>query len=50
MAMGGGGFSMEPENRLLDVVSSRPNAKGYRVGVRDGSIVEDELVTRYLGS
>jgi dipeptidase E len=35
---------------LAAVVSSRPNAKGYRVSVRDGSVVEDELATRFLGA
>ena len=33
---------------LREVVSSRPNAAGYRVELRDGAIVEDKLPARYL--
>ncbi|KEO82025.1 peptidase E [Tumebacillus flagellatus] len=34
---------------LHRVVSSRPNAKGYRLNVVDGVVTEDELDTNYLG-
>jgi peptidase E len=34
---------------LAAVVSSRPNAKGYRVALRDGQVAEAELTTRFLG-
>lgn len=34
---------------LQAVVTSRPHAKAYRVGLRDGQIFEDELPARFLG-
>jgi peptidase E len=34
---------------LVGAVSSRPNAKSYRVGLRDKEIIEEEIPTRYLG-
>jgi peptidase E len=34
---------------LVRVVSSRPIAKGYRVGLRDRRVIEDEIVARFLG-
>jgi peptidase E len=34
---------------LAEVVSSRPNAAAYRVGLRDGKLVEERLATRFLG-
>jgi dipeptidase E len=36
-------------SELSAVVSSRFNAKAYRVELRDGHVVEDELATRFLG-
>jgi dipeptidase E len=35
---------------LAGVVSSRAKAKGYRVTLREGSVVEEELPTRFLGT
>lgn len=35
--------------RLRDVVSSRPASRAYRVELRAGDLVEEELPTRYLG-
>jgi peptidase E len=35
---------------LVGVVSSRPNAKAYRVGLRDREVVEEEIPARYLGT
>jgi Peptidase family S51 len=95
IAMGGGGFSMEPENLLLDryiiqqarkpgpsvcffphatddatrnsfrffktfaqldanpthlsLISSRPHAKVYQVGMIDNQVLEKTIETRYLG-
>jgi dipeptidase E len=37
------------DEALRDVVSSRPNARGYRVELRDGAVIETPLETRYLG-
>ncbi len=37
-------------DRLAEVVSSRPNAAGYHVELRDGTVVETRLPTRYLGT
>ncbi len=34
---------------LSEVVSARPGARGYRVELRDGMVVETPLATRYLG-
>lgn len=34
---------------LVGAVSSRPNAKAYRVALRDGAVVEEEIPTRFLG-
>lgn len=34
---------------LSEVVSSRPNAAAYRVELRDGSVREERLATRFLG-
>jgi len=34
---------------LTEVVTSRPNAAGYHVAVRDGAVVEQRLPARYLG-
>lgn len=34
---------------LYKVVSSRPNAKGYRVSVEDNVVIEEQLDTYYLG-
>lgn len=34
---------------LTAVVASRPSARGYRVALRDGQVVEEELATRFLG-
>lgn len=34
---------------LVGAVSSRPNAKAYRVELRDGVVVEEEVPTRFLG-
>lgn len=34
---------------LVEVVASRPNARGYRVEVRDGRVVEEPLPARYIG-
>lgn len=34
---------------LVGVVSSRPAAKGYRVALREGRVVEESLATRFLG-
>ena len=34
---------------LVEVVTSRPNAKSFRVAARDNAIVETPLPTRYLG-
>ena len=36
--------------RLAEAVSSRPCARAYRVHVRDGEAVEDELQPRLLGT
>jgi peptidase E len=36
--------------RLAGVVSSRPGARGYRVVLRDGAVVEEALPTRFLGT
>lgn len=36
--------------RLREVVSSRPEARAYRVEVRDGHAVEEALPVRYLGA
>lgn len=35
---------------LREVVSSRENARGYRVELRDGEVVEHPLETRFLGA
>jgi peptidase E len=35
--------------RLVDVVSSRPDAAAYRVGLHRGKVVEKRLPARYLG-
>jgi dipeptidase E len=35
---------------LAGVVSSRPNARGYRVTIRDGVVSEEKLATRFLGA
>jgi len=35
--------------RLREAVSSRPASRAYRLGLRDGAVIEDELPTRYLG-
>jgi peptidase E len=37
------------DGKLHKVVSSRPNAKGYYVGVLDGGAAEKTLDTQYLG-
>jgi dipeptidase E len=37
-------------NDLVEAVSSRPDAYAYRVGLRDGRVVESHLDTRYLGA
>lgn len=37
------------DGKLVEVVSSRPNAKGYHVEMRDSQAVETVLDTRYLG-
>jgi peptidase E len=37
-------------SRLADVVSSRSGAGAYRVELRDGSLVEERLSVRFLGS
>jgi len=34
---------------LTEVVTSRPNAAGYHVTVREGAVVEERLPARYLG-
>jgi hypothetical protein len=51
VAMGGGGFSMEPDtgSALTEAVGSRPTASAYRVERRDGRVMETRLPTRYLG-
>jgi peptidase E len=36
--------------RLMEVVSSRPDASAYRVGLRRGKVVEKRLPARYLGA
>ena len=36
--------------RLVEVVSSRPDAAGYRVELRAGVVVEEKLATRFLGA
>lgn len=38
------------DTTLVESVSSRPQAKAYRVDLADGEIVERELPTRFLGS
>jgi peptidase E len=35
---------------LVQVVTSRPNARGYQVEVRDGQVVEQALASRFLGT
>jgi dipeptidase E len=35
---------------LVEVVSSRPKARAYRVAHHDGAVVEEALPTRYLGT
>ena len=35
---------------LAEVVSSRPQAAGYRIELRDNAVVEQRVPTRYLGS
>ena len=35
---------------LREVVAARPEARGYRVELRDGEVVETALPTRYLGA
>jgi dipeptidase E len=35
---------------LVEAVSSRPNARAYRVEVRDGQVVEEPIPTRFLGA
>lgn len=37
------------DDALHEVVASRMNARGYTVALRDGQVVEETLVTRYLG-
>jgi dipeptidase E len=37
------------DGALREVVSSRPEAAGYRVALRDGAVVEERLATGYLG-
>jgi len=62
VAFGGGGFSMEAGNPLLDdyvlfrgirlteVVASRPGARAFRVHAVDGEAVEEEIVPRLLNA
>jgi dipeptidase E len=38
------------EGELGEAVSSRPAARAYRVALRSGVVIEEELPTRYLGS
>jgi peptidase E len=38
------------DGALREVVSSRPQAAGYHVALRDGAVVEERLPTRYLGA
>jgi peptidase E len=35
---------------LVQVLTSRPTAKGYRVEVRDGQVIEQALALRFLGT
>jgi peptidase E len=37
-------------SELHEVVASRPQAAAYRVGHRDGELVEERLAARYLGA
>jgi hypothetical protein len=34
---------------LVEAVSSRPNARAYRVELRGAEVVEEPLTTRFLG-
>lgn len=51
--MGGGGFSMEPENPLLDrfvlSLARSADAAAYRVERAATGVREHRLPTRYLG-
>jgi peptidase E len=38
------------DGALREVVSSRPQAAGYHVALRDGAVVEERLPTRYLAT
>lgn len=38
------------DGELRHVVSSRPAARAFRVGLRDGEVVEEPIVPRYLGA
>jgi dipeptidase E len=38
------------DGRLAEVVSSRPDAHGYRVALRDGVVAEDPLPARFVGA
>jgi peptidase E len=38
------------DDTLREVVSSRPQAAGYHVALRDGAVIEDRLPTRYLAT
>jgi hypothetical protein len=38
------------DGRLIEAVSSRPNARAYRVHAEAGQVVEEALPTRHLGT
>jgi hypothetical protein len=61
VALGGGGFSMEPDNPLLDdhilalsgavrprVVASRPGVRAHRVTLEGGEVRERPIPARLL--
>ena len=37
-------------SELVEVVSSRPNARAWRVSLADGQVIEEEITPRHLGS
>jgi dipeptidase E len=38
------------QGELREAVASRPAARAYRVALRNGGVIEEELPTRYLGA
>lgn len=51
IAMGGGGFSMEPDNLLLDeyVLAQSSETLPYYLKSTRNTVIEEPLKTNYLG-